>query len=192
MHLAAIWVFGANDNSYIAWLIFVSYFIVAALCWRSGRAKSAQTTPATRWLWAALCPILVVLGLNKQLDLHQPLLHWIKGSISDWGMIGPGLVAGVAVLATGILTVMWGPKLWRCASVSVRFAYLMIGGLLGLQVLRFLPGQASEILVSHVFTEEDGLWHIHIIEVLELASLFAVGYGALVSSRLADHESGAE
>ena len=93
MLLAAGWVFGANDNSFIAWLIFGLYFVVAWLCGltirkaaaesESGARRAPSWAAVTPWLWTLLCPVLVVLGFNKQLDLHQPLLQWLKDLASQ-------------------------------------------------------------------------------------------------------------
>jgi hypothetical protein len=183
--LAAQWQFGINDPSFIAWLIFGVYFISAALCWRAGSGNSSKANPQTRELWRILSLALVVLGFNKQLDLHL-LLKDVAGELVAKRDEIPKLlvVGGVVVLGLVAAVITWlaVKRFWR-SLIDLRWVYGIFFALLGLQVLRFIPGPIADLLLAHVFTEEEGILHIHIIELFELAGLVAIGYLAHVAAR---------
>ena len=78
-------------------------------------------------------------------------------------------VLGIAVLVMSV--VVLAAKSLRQSNREVRWAYGILAVLLAVLVLRFLPGPIADLLVTHVFTEEDGLLHVHTIELLELGCL---------------------
>ncbi len=56
-----------GDPTVDGWLIVVAYVLAAALCFRRSR-----TDPA-RWVWLGLATLLLLLAINKQLDLQTLL-----------------------------------------------------------------------------------------------------------------------
>lgn len=66
------WRPGIGDPSIIGWVTVVGYFIVAWMCLRAAKATAKQTPPTVRpAIWFALAAVMVVLGVNKQLDLQS-------------------------------------------------------------------------------------------------------------------------
>ena len=181
---ASQWTFGINDPSLIAWLIFVVYFVTAILCWRARAGALPARESGTRILWIVLSFCLILLGLNKQLDLHRLVMDVGRELIAERKhslVLRGGIIAGTGVLAGCVL--LLGLKFLRGSNREVRWAYAIFFDLLGVEVLRFLPGPMSGLLVTHVFTAEEGLFHIHTIELLELGSLTVIGLLARASVR---------
>jgi hypothetical protein len=73
------WKPGIGDPSLIGWLAVLGYFITAGLCaWvagRLGRSGLGRGGPQQK-AWVILALVLVVLGINKQLDLQGLLMEW--------------------------------------------------------------------------------------------------------------------
>ena len=182
---AGQWRFGINDRSFIAWLILVAYFMTAILCWRA-RASALRIEPGTRTLWTVLSFCLILLSLNKQLDLHRLFMDVGLDLVAerDWQDYSPVLLGGIIARAgvLGVSVLLLGVKFLRGSNRELRWAYGTFFGLLAVQVVRFLPGTISGLLVTHVFAEEDGLFHVHAIELLELGSLTVVGLLARASA----------
>jgi hypothetical protein len=182
--LAAAWKFGSNDPSFIAWLIFGAYFFVGFLCWRAGFSSRSSQHPQAHRLWRLLATALFLLGLNKQLDLHQLALELVQDATENGNLtrdirIGIVIIAGVI----GLLTLLLVHKCTRGSTRQSRRALVTIIVLLALQVLRFLPSPVAALLLSHVFTAEGGLLHIHVIEIFELACIIVIGIFAVASVR---------
>jgi hypothetical protein len=76
-----------GDPTVIGWLITIAYFISAFLCWRAGQAHR-KTHPRGRrlsqdlFLWVGIALLLILLGINKQLDL-QLLIRDVGREIAE-------------------------------------------------------------------------------------------------------------
>ncbi len=175
------WQFGINDPTLIAWTIFVVYFIAVYFCWRASTTELSRSQSAVRWIWRVLALLLVGLGLNKQLDLHQLVLQVLRSDAFKQNVIGIAAIVLVAVAAIAVmvyrvkgLTAVHVAELLSRSNRKLLWAVGIFAALLVIQVVRFLPGPIADLLVTHVFTEEEGLMHIHIVEVIELVSLIAI------------------
>jgi len=70
------WSPGIGDPSVIGWVTVIAYFVVAWLCFRNMRLVRQQGGVADGKLcsvWRMLAVLLVLLGINKQLDLQTAL-----------------------------------------------------------------------------------------------------------------------
>jgi len=65
------WRPGIGDPTFIGWFTVFAYFGAAVLCWRAGAA--GLHGPKVRWFWNGLAILLVLLGINKQLDFQTEL-----------------------------------------------------------------------------------------------------------------------
>ena len=79
--LSINWSPGIGDPTWIGWITTVAYFIGAAMCTLAFRRAGAnRRSSAPGWLMLAIA--LVLLGINKQLDL-QILLTEIGRSLAQ-------------------------------------------------------------------------------------------------------------
>jgi len=65
------WRPGIGDPTFIGWFTVIAYCGAAYLCWRA--AGKGLYTGKIRWFWNGLALLLILLGINKQLDLQTEL-----------------------------------------------------------------------------------------------------------------------
>ena len=61
------WHPGIGDPSLGGWLTVAAYFVTAVLCGRAGRNAD---NVRLRWFWLVAAGVLILIGINKQLDLQ--------------------------------------------------------------------------------------------------------------------------
>ena len=63
---------GVGDLTVLGWTVFLAYFGAAALCYRAATSCGRDPGASSRLcrVWIAFSAILVLLGVNKQLDFH--------------------------------------------------------------------------------------------------------------------------
>ena len=71
------WRPGINDPDVPGWLCTIAYFLTAFLCawagWARQKGEEKSHNFAVIWRWLAVC--LILLGINKQLDLQTFLIQ---------------------------------------------------------------------------------------------------------------------
>ena len=106
------WTPGIGDPTVVGWVTVVAYAVAAGLCYRAWR-RLPKTEPALagqRLFWSAFSLVLVLLGINKQLDLQTWFTLFFKHLALQEGwynarrtvqamFIGAVAVAGVASLS---------------------------------------------------------------------------------------------
>lgn len=128
------WEPGISDQGSLAWATVVSYFVAALLCaslaWRVRRCNGDVREFV--W-WSSLSTTLVVLGINKQLDLQTLLTqvgrHFARSQgwyeqrrvVQEWFVIGIAF-GGLCVLV--LLAWLFRGSLWRNALALVGFVFL--------------------------------------------------------------------
>lgn len=97
-----------DDNSLLGWTVTLLYLVAA---WWSWRARAAN-----RPFWSALALVLLLLGLNKQLDLQTHLIAVLRtwSRAGDWyahrrAAEAAALWGGLLVLAAAA----WAAWRWR-------------------------------------------------------------------------------
>ncbi|MES2468020.1 MAG: hypothetical protein V4675_12010 [Verrucomicrobiota bacterium] len=104
------WKPGIGDPSLIGWLAVLGYFLTAGLCgWVACRLGRGKGNPQ-RKAWVILTLVLVVLGINKQLDLQGLLMEWARIFANRQGIYEKRRVLQViflGLLAMGSLTVLF-------------------------------------------------------------------------------------
>lgn len=152
------------------------YLTAAAACLAAWRSAPAGTGTTLRFAWLVLAVGLVGLAVNKELDLHRILIGWVRSWTEPDNVRGFRVVIGAStVLACGVALFAWlryGPRLTAAITRSpqLRSAILTFGLLVVMLGLRVAPGPVSKFLVTHILTEEDNLWHIHLSELLEIVA----------------------
>lgn len=130
---AAQW--ASQDAGTLPWLAVAGYLVAAVLCLRQRRAVA---TPRERLFWLLAAVAMLMLGVNKQLDLQTALTAWGRQLARDGGWYGQRrafqagfvLMAGVATLAMAI------GLAWLVRGLRARVTVALVGlSLLGLFVL---------------------------------------------------------
>jgi len=71
------WYLRMGDPTAVGWAITIAYFIVTVLCWQAGLKEKTINVNIQKSerhvLWFGLSILLLVLGINKQLDLQTLL-----------------------------------------------------------------------------------------------------------------------
>jgi len=67
------WSPGIGDPTLVGWVTVGLYFVAACLCLLIARRQGARSRGSERLFWWGLCALLVLLGINKQLDLQTAL-----------------------------------------------------------------------------------------------------------------------
>jgi len=107
------WQLGVGDPSLLGWLTFVSYIVACASCLRAsgsarfGAQKLSQVSPdeasnqrALAWMWLGLSVCMMLLGLNKQLDLQTLFIEVGRDLAKTQGWYGGRRVVQMAFLVT--------------------------------------------------------------------------------------------
>lgn len=64
------WELGINDPSWLGWLTVAGYLLAAGLAWRAGVQATRQGHSVDTRLWRGAGAAMLLLAINKQLDLH--------------------------------------------------------------------------------------------------------------------------
>lgn len=174
------WAPGWGDKGLWPWVVTLAYLLAAGLCIVAGWVEQRQRRRTGQRLWPAcwgvLAAGLVLLAVNKQLDLHTALTYVGRDLARQEGWyesrrlvqaIFTGLLAGLALVGLG-LACWWLRGLWRhygLALVGITFLALFI-------IVRAMS-------IHHVdwfLTRRLGSFSVN--TMLELAGALAIGLSA--------------
>lgn len=136
------WQLAVGDPTWTAWLAVVVYAAAACLCVRAARAGRGGDRNARRLalFWWVLGTLLLVLGVNKQLDLQSLAIDVLRELAREQGWYPErrtyqrwfvGALAGASALGITAL----GVGLWPVRR-RMRLALVGLGGLVGFVLLR--------------------------------------------------------
>lgn len=171
---------GVGDLTILGWTVFVAYFSVAALCYRAATVcwRGQEARKSCR-VWIAIAGILVLLGVNKQLDLHVWLnafgrrLSEAEGWYQNRGFAQLVFFGGVAVAVVAACLLLIGMGWGNLRPIS--------GALLGVGSLAaFLLIRAISFDVVDLRTYIGG-FKLH--EVLEVLGILLIGVSAVIYTR---------
>lgn len=173
------WKLGTNDPTVVAWVVFGLYVIAALLCWQSQRISVKATGHGKRHTsWGVLSLVLLSLAINKQLDLHTLVIERMRDLQIGRTTELLGFVVICAIAATLFFFV------WRRSwTTRMRIAGIALFSIIAFQALRFSDMPIGAFLSAHPFAN-DGLFHTHIIEVLEFILVGLICYCAYSYSAL--------
>jgi len=110
------WQPGIGDPTFMGWFTVMAYFITAVLCLICALphrfALSLQRVSRNRWLWGFFAILLVVLGINKQLDLQSLVtvvgkeLALSQGWYQQRRMVQVQFIVGIVIAAVFLLTLI--------------------------------------------------------------------------------------
>jgi hypothetical protein len=112
----------AGDPTLIGWVVFALHLTSASLC----LIASKNERSGERRLWVALGCALLLLGLNKQLDLQSYVTHTMRelalaGGWYEQRRQAQALFLGALAVA-GVLALIWILRQLRGASAGARLA----------------------------------------------------------------------
>ncbi len=174
--LIGAWSPGIGDPSVGGWLTVALYFATAALVWRLLRRWPRSSTLHEIWFWKLLLVALVLLGINKQLDLQSAftelarLIAIQQGWYAERRQAQVAFIAGGAILGLTLLAattyLIWG---------APRATYWALGGSAAL-VLFVLVRATSFHHVDELLGRS--LAGLRINWLLEWAGLLLIGASA--------------
>jgi hypothetical protein len=164
-----------HDSSPFAWLVVVAYLAGAIAC---GWAARLTLLDRDRRFWAGTAMLLVLLGLNKQLDLQTLLTHvgrWMAEQEGWYGSRRLVQAAFLVALAAAAFLSLGALSAWlRRSAILVKLAAFGIVLLFGFILLRAASFHHMDLWV----TQNDGgirrgWW-------LELAGILIIAGSALI------------
>jgi hypothetical protein len=174
------WRPGIGDPTVVGWLTVVAYLVAAVCCgrmaWREPR-PGGRTRSRPSAFWLLLSAMMVLLGINKQLDL-QSFFTFVgrrvltrSGLYQDRRHLQVIFIGGVAASCL----VSLGSSLWL-ARRSLRHRWLALIGMalvMGFVVIRAASFHHVDVLLASRLGGLKWNW------ILELGGIFLVAVGAL-------------
>lgn len=172
----ARWTPGIGDPSLMGWATVALYFAAAAAAWL---ARPSSATPVQRWFWTGLSAALIILGVNKELDLQTLFtsvgrcLALAEGWYGERRQVQAAFVAALAVAGAGGV----GWALWRLRRAPPGLRIALVGA--GLLVI-FVLMRASSFHHMDIFinTRLAGLRMNWIVEIGALGVIIAGAWRA--------------
>jgi len=139
---------GIGDPTFVGWLTVAAYFGTAALC----GLVAVRGRGRARWLWWSLALLLVVLGINKQLDL-QSWFTAVGRAISraqGWYGLRRMLQFWFIVAVAGAFGALLLLAVWILRAEMRRYwpALLGMSGLLGFVLVRAASFHHVDLLIN--------------------------------------------
>lgn len=172
----------------MSWLCVAAYLTATLCSLRAFAARAPDRHPKARSFWLLLAIGLVGLGINKPLDLHDLAIQVGRDlSIAEGWYAERRIVLGACLLAAagaGAVGAVWLHRRLHPLSREMRLAFGSFAALAGLLLLRGSPFPiVADLLTLPLLSKEDGLFHIHFSEVLELLILVAIAVAARRTAR---------
>lgn len=137
------WHFGIGDPNAVAWIIVAAYGLAAALSFRAyliahaaqqrlalTDAREARNQRSLKRLWLMIAVGMVVLGINKQLDLQSLLLQVARDRAIDDGWYANRRPYQLGFIVAVVILAFTGTILLACALRHVlRRVFLAVVGL---------------------------------------------------------------
>lgn len=182
------WHAGIGDPTLVGWITVAAYFAAAFTCFRAAGLSHGNYQRESRAFWKLLALGLVLLGINKQLDLQTWLTLTGKKIAQSQGWYEnrrPVQVIFILVVAMVTAAVFFGMlRLVRHQSGWVRLALAGMAFLGGFIVIR----AASFHHVDQMLRHDIGGFRLNWL--LELGGIGMIGYGAWRGSRADENRVG--
>jgi hypothetical protein len=170
------WSPGIGDPTVLGWVTVLAYAAAFALSVVVSHRALEKSEAPERWFWRALAVGLLVLGINKQLDLQSAFTELGRAWAYRSGVYEQRreyqLVFLVLVGICGVIAAIWGALLLRRASNASRVAGAGAVGLICFVVMR-----AASFHHIDLFLKRDDVgvrWN----GIFELGSLLVIGLAA--------------
>ncbi len=157
------WRPGIGDPNFFGWFTVAGYALAALLCYAAWKSERRRPMPAKPRFWFALTVALVLLGINKQLDIQTLFTEVGRIVLRHQGWLNQKrefqLAFIAAVAAAALLLVLalawWLRGLWRrCGVALVGFdllaAFVVIRAASFHHIDQFLGQQVWILKVNHI------------------------------------------
>jgi hypothetical protein len=177
------WRPGFNDNDFSGWLVTAGYVVTVLACfWRARQTRAtADSTADYSGVWRGIGIVLLLLGINQQLDLHVLIIEAVRdlAKAEGWykhrrlvqkvffGVFAAALLAGAACSA------------WRWRRFFAGQRLVTAGLLLLLGWLLFRAALIEHVGEGRTASLRADVWR----DYLELGALIVVGAGVWRSLR---------
>lgn len=165
-----------GDHTFFGWMTVLMYFVA---CCRTGyQAKMTQANKESGFFWLGLTVLLLVLGLNKQLDLQTYLTDWLRSAAKAHGWYEQRrgyqllfiVVMGLTIPILLISLRMFLYRSWQ------RYRMTWIG--IVLLLIFVLVRAASFHHVDMVFYQTIG--SLRYYQALEMLAILVIMYGTFI------------
>jgi hypothetical protein len=169
------WHPGIGDPGLAGWIIVIAYLIAAALCARNGQAATHRRRAGV--FWGGLAALLVLLGLNKQLDLQTLFTELAKQLVSGLGWYDERRTLQIAfVVALWMGGMTFAVALRRSVAASWREYRLACIGVILLLIFVLLRATRFHLVNWMLELHEE---FAVANEILELGAIACIAAGAL-------------
>jgi hypothetical protein len=179
------WSPGIGDPTILGWLAVVAYFVSAFMCWRTRSAAVRKEERGSARLWSIFSIGLIMLGVNKQLDLQTALTELGKVMAHSQGwyeqrhLVQLVFIGGAALFALAVFAFIVYSA--RHELKRLQLALVGIAGLGLFVVLRVSLFHRIDRFVDFEVGSHMGI-------MLELASIMLIILGAVSYRR--HHQAG--
>ena len=176
------WRLGVGDSTFIGWLITVAYLITSVFCGiyaqRVDINSSVKQIRYHRVFWWSLAVVMLMMGINKQLDLQCLFIAIIKkialtqGWYSQRSIFQIWFVTGFTI--SGLILLIWLG--WKLKRLWRQYGLALLGILL---LIVFVSVRVAPV---HYLTRLPG-WRLVIgliNSMLELTGIGLIGVAALL------------
>lgn len=185
------WKPGIGDPSILGWATTIGYFIAAGLCvWYALLVRKANDPdgnvhrpssfrPSSYVFWWSLTVFMLLMGLNKQLDLQILVLQIARkmseeqGWFAERDVVRKWIILGFAFI--GLVLIAWlgwtGRRVWRRYILAVAGIALLI-----FFVLVRASGNRLMIMGYR-------LGHFPMYNILEVSGILCIGISAVIELR---------
>jgi len=176
------WRPGIGDPTFMGWLITAAYLIASVFCGicalRTDRISPINRSRHHCLFWWGLAVIMLIMGINKQLDLQCLFIAVIKkmALAQDWysrrRIFQMWFVAGIAI--SGLILLIWLG--WKLKRLWRQYGLALLGILL---LITFVAIRAAPVHHAAKFPGWQSVMGL-INSVLELTGIGLVGISALM------------
>ena len=175
------WYSRMGDPTVAGWAITIAYFIVTLLCWQAGlKEKTINVNiqkPERHVLWFGLSILLLVLGINKQLDLQTLLTALGREIAQEDGLYESRreiqlifvILFALFCFSSFVALSWWLRDCWR----RYWIALLGVALLVSFVVIRAASFHHVDYLIRK--------WSFSMKYIVELGGILVVGFGAVQS-----------
>lgn len=168
------WRPGIGDPTVMGWVTVMAYFVAAMACWVAARRGGRR---GHLWVWWGLASMLVLLGINKQLDLQSWFTYVGKKTALEQGWYPQRRQIQAAFIGVLVVAAVVGGMvlLRRLRGATRRFRWALVGTLF---LAGFIVIRAASFHHVDLFLKAE-VAGVRLNWVLELGGIGIIAFAAL-------------